>query len=360
MSQKIRVLVADDSPFVCRLLTGYLHSSPDFEVVATALNGRLALEMVKALRPDALTLDLEMPEMDGLEALARIMRECPTPVVAVSGVSGRAATRALQALDLGAVDFVLKYAPGAHIRPAEMCREILAKVRSASRIRVVRSVGGRTRDARRPRLDPAICTPCRPGQEPGGAAVVVIGASTGGPVALSELLSVLPAGFPAGIVVVQHMPRGFTAVLAAQLDHRCRLRVREAEDGDEISPGAVLVAPGGYHLLLRPGMRVATCASGETLGYCPSIDAAMESAARIYGSRAVGVVLTGMGEDGASGLRAIHENGGVTFVQDSESCVVDGMTRRARERVPVEHVAPPARIAQLLVHEMERRSAHAA
>ena len=359
MSQKIRVLVADDSPFVCRLLTSYLHSAPDFEVVATAFNGRLALEKVKALRPDALTLDLEMPEMDGLEALARIMRECPTPVVAVSGVSGRAATRTLQALDLGAVDFVLKYAPGANVRPADLCREILAKVRAASRIQVVRSVGGRIRATHNAGRGPSSALPVRTAEEAAGI-VVVIGASTGGPLALRELLTVLPADFPAGIVVVQHMPRNFTAVLAAQLDHHCRLRVREADDGDEISPGIALVAPGGYHLLLRPGMRVATCAGSEARGYCPSIDAAMESAARVYGARSMGVVLTGMGDDGASGLHAIHEKGGLTFVQDSGSCVVDGMTQRARERGPVDHVAPPARIAQLLLYELERRSVHAA
>ena len=358
MTQKTRVLVADDSPFVCRLLTSYLHSAPDLEVVATAHDGREALHKVKVLRPDAVTLDLEMPEMDGLEALAYMMRECPTPVVAVSGVSGRAATRTLQALDLGAVDFVLKYAPGVHIDPAELCREILAKVRAASRIRVVRSLGSRTPAS----YSAATAAAARPRAESSGI-VVVIGASTGGPLAVRELLSALPGGFGAGIVVVQHMPRSFTAVLAAQLGRHCRLRVREAEDGDRLDPGTVLVAPGGFHLLLRPGMRAAICAATVISGssnYCPSIDAAMESAARVYGSRAMGVVLTGMGDDGALGLQTIHEMGGITFAQNAESCVVDGMPRRARERGAADHVAAPAQIAQLLVKELDRRASYAA
>jgi two-component system, chemotaxis family, protein-glutamate methylesterase/glutaminase len=358
MSSKTRVLIADDSPFVCRLLTSYLQSAPDFEVVGTAFDGRQAVEQVKALRPDAVTLDLEMPEMDGLEALACVMRECPTPVVAVSGVSGRAATRTLQALDLGAVDFVLKYAPGVNIRPADLCREILSKVRAASRIRVVRSLGGRAAHsgdvlaARSERKEPA--------EPDSGTALVVIGASTGGPLAVQELLSKLPANFRAGVIVVQHMPRSFTAVLAAQLDRRCHVHVREAEDGDRVEPGKVLVAPGGYHLLLRPGFRVAISNGNPSDAYCPSIDAAMESAARIYGPRAMGVLLTGMGSDGACGMQAIHQRGGATFIQDSESCVVDGMPQRARERGAGDHAAPPGEIARLLVSELERRVNHAA
>ncbi|HTS60462.1 MAG TPA: chemotaxis-specific protein-glutamate methyltransferase CheB [Candidatus Acidoferrales bacterium] len=354
MSQKTRVLVADDSPFVCRLLTSYLQSAAEFEVVGTAFDGQEALAKAKALRPDALTLDLEMPGMDGLEALAQIMRECPTPVVAVSGVSGRAAARTLQALDLGAVDFVLKYAVGANIHPAELCREVLAKVRAASRIRVVRSLSSRTGSTHRNAA--AAPREPRPPDPEAEAGLVVIGASTGGPLALRELLSRLPADMGAGIVVVQHMSRDFTPVLAAQLDRHCHLGVREGQDGDRVQPGTVLVAPGGSHLLLRPGFRVAVHAGSRAGGYCPSIDAAMESAARIYGSRTVGVLLTGMGDDGARGMQAIHEKGGTTFVQDSESCVVEGMPERARERAAVDGVAPPAEIARLLIKELERRA----
>jgi two-component system chemotaxis response regulator CheB len=357
MNRKMRVLVADDSPFVCRLLTSYLHSAEDFEVVGTAFDGKQALDRVKALRPDAVTLDLEMPEMDGLETLTHIMRECPTPAVAISGVSGRAATRTLQALDLGAVDFVLKYAPGVNIRPADLCREILDKVRAASQIRVVRSLGARAASSYA--AGSAAQQDHRAPDSETGVGVIVIGASTGGPLALRELLSRLPPDIGAGIIVVQHMPRNFTAVLAAQLDRHCRVRVREAEHGNGVEPGRVLIAPGGYHLLVRPGLRVAVQPGSPADTFCPSIDAAMESAARIYGTGAIGVLLTGMGDDGASGMKAIHDRGGVTLVQDSESCVVDGMPQRARERTAVDAIGPPAELAMLLVKEMERRAAHA-
>ena len=358
MSAKTRVLIADDSPFVCRLLASFLHTAGDFEIAGEAHDGREALQNVLALRPDVVTLDLDMPEMDGLEALSRIMRECPTPVVAISGVSGRAATRTLQALDLGAVDFVLKYSPGASIRPDDLSREILAKVRMASRIRVVRRVGGRKppagKAAARPhqKSAPAAPQPAR--------ALVVIGASTGGPLAVRELLSAFPASLAAATVVVQHIPLAFSAVLATQLDRHSRLAVREADDGDALAGGTVLVAPAGYHLLLRPAWRVSVHSAVTAAGYCPSIDAAMESAARVYGSLAIGVLLTGMGDDGAAGLAAIHDRGGLTFAQDAQSCVVNGMPQRARDRGAVDRSAPPLTIARLVAEEIERRASRAA
>lgn len=201
MTKRIRALVADDSPFVCDLITRYLHSAPDFEVIGSGLNGRRAVEIVKELRPDVVTLDLGMPEMDGLQALTRIMREFPTPVVVVTGVSGKAATQTLQALDLGAVDFILKYTPGSNIDPEELRREIVAKVRTASQIRVVRLLQN-TYPGRQTLADPhngsqhlaseSIEGP--PLLLPGG--LVIIGASTGGPVALRDLMGALPARFP--------------------------------------------------------------------------------------------------------------------------------------------------------------------
>jgi two-component system, chemotaxis family, protein-glutamate methylesterase/glutaminase len=305
------------------------------------------------------TLDLDMPEMDGLEALSLIMRECPTPVVAISGVSGRAATQTLQALDLGAVDFVLKYSPGVNLHPVQLQREILSKVRAASRIHVVRSLG-RMAAAAVPSNNVVLTAHSAPPAVEMANSLVIVGASTGGPLAVRELLSALPPDFPAPIIVVQHMPKSFTAVLAVQLGRHCRLRVRETGEEDRLTAGLALVAHGGYHLLLRPGFRVTRCPDTASSAYCPSIDVAMESAARIYGSRVLGVLLTGMGEDGAAGLQIIRDKGGVTFAQDAESCVVDGMPRRARERGAVDHVAPPRGIAQMLIEEMERRRTHAA
>ena len=376
----VRVVVADDSPFVCHLLTSYLHSSAGFQVVGSALDGAQAVEAVKELHPDVVTLDLEMPGMDGLETLERMMHECPTPIVLVTGVSRQAADVTLRAIDVGAVDFILKYTPGLDMNPEILRQEIIAKVRAASQIRVVRSLGPHRFQRREKRIEPAAPSEWRPlksdgspfpskghsdgtpaarspaapeaGQvetpshPPGG--VVVIGASTGGPVALRELLSNLPADFATPIVIVQHMPASFTGVLAAQLDRQVPLKVRETETGDRLQPGLALVAPGDYHLLLRPGLRVELNQGTQVGGQRPCIDVTMQSAAQIYGAGTKGVLLTGMGDDGTRGLVSIHAKGGQTFAQDAASCAVNGMPRRAVEKGVVDHVAPPARIAQML------------
>jgi two-component system, chemotaxis family, protein-glutamate methylesterase/glutaminase len=360
-SERIQVVVADDSPFVCRLLTSYLEASREVEVVGTADDGRRAVTLVRQLRPQVATLDLDMPGLDGLGALEQIMRETPTPVVMISGVSGRAARKTLTALDLGAVDFVLKYNPDGRLDPTALRGEILAKVRAASKIRVIRSLrsleeqwqappaagGTAAAAAELPQALPAAAS------LPAG--VVVIGSSTGGPVALKELLGNLPADFPAPLVVVQHMPATFTGVLAAQLDRHVSLRVREARDGDPLEPGTALVAPGGYHLLFRPDARVALKRGPEIAGHCPSIDVTMQAAAQVFGSRTRGVLLTGMGDDGAMGMVSIRSRGGRNFAQDAETCVVAGMPQRAVDRGVVDHVAPPGQLARLLAMELPAR-----
>lgn len=339
----IRAVVVDDSPFVCRLLTADLQSGGDVQVVGTALCGRRAVELVRELRPDAVTLDLEMPGMNGIEALDRIMHETPTPVVVISGLSRRAADATLQALERGAVDFVLKYTPGVDVDPAALRAEILSKVRLASRIKVIRSI------APRPGVAPA--DPVR--RRPDGvgvslcARVVVIGASTGGPVAVQTLLAGLPRDFSASVVVVQHMPALFTQVLATQLGRHVSLPVKEAANGDVLR-GGVFVAPGERHLLIR-GHGVLEVTDGpKVAGHRPSIDVTMQAAAQAFGSRATGIVLTGMGNDGTNGLAAICRRGGRTYAQDSASCVVSSMPAQAVSRGVVERVGPPAELARLL------------
>jgi two-component system chemotaxis response regulator CheB len=371
MTQTVRVVVVDDSPFVCRLVSGYLQSAPDIQVVGTALDGARALELVQALHPSAVTLDLEMPAMDGLEVLDRIMHDYPTPVLLVSGVSGRAAAATLQGLALGAVDFVLKYTPGIDTDPDALRQEIIAKVRLAARIQVIRSLDhlqsgnpnsgrdpGRGERAReRPTPDvPHLAPPrsslhAKPDDKASSylaGGVVVIGASTGGPLALRELLGRLPADFPAAVLVVQHMPATFTRVLAAQLNRQGPLRVKEGEDGDRLQPGLVLIAPGDYHMLVRGDGRLELVQGPKIAGHRPSVDVTMQSVAQVYGPRAKGVVLTGMGSDGASGLVAIRNRGGQTFVQEVGTCVVGSMPQHAIDKGAVDHVAAPAEIAQLL------------
>jgi two-component system, chemotaxis family, protein-glutamate methylesterase/glutaminase len=364
MSAPIRVVVVDDSPFVCRLLTSYLAVAPDVQVVGTALNGARGIELVKSLRPDVVTLDLEMPDMSGLEALDQIMHECPTPVILVSGTGRHAAALTLQGVNLGAVDFVLKYTPGVDTDPDVLRHGIIAKVRAAARIHVVRSLRVRRASGHSTLLRPRRGSPALHGEghPPGSVSdfverVVVIGASTGGPTALRELLSSLPADFAAAIIVVQHMPEAFTAVLAAQLHRVVPCNVREAQEGDCLTPGTVLVAPGGSHLLLGPDARVHLTQGPEVGGHRPSIDVTMQSVAQMYGACTQGVVLTGMGADGAMGLMAIHAKGGVTFAQDAASCVVDGMPQRAVETGSVDYIDTPAGIAQrlLLAHQQSHR-----
>lgn len=344
----IRLLVVDDSPFVCKLVSGYFTGEADINVVGQAGSGREALEKVKRLNPDVITMDLEMPDTDGLGALERIMQDCPTPIIALSGVSGASANLTLRALELGAVDFVLKYAPGVRLAPNQLRREIIAKVRAAAQTRVVRlrrssepvlqtSPAPRRAAAAPPALSTAPFT-----------GLLVIGASTGGPVALRALISRLPVSFPLCILIVQHMPAGFTSVFAEQLAGCCPLPVREAREGDPLRGGQIYVAPGGSHLLVTPGLRMSLQPVEGQADYCPSIDVTMESAAGILGPRVTGVILTGMGSDGARGMAAIHAVGGDTYAQDSESCVIDSMPRHAIERSAAAHVAPPHEIARML------------
>ena len=368
MTNKTRVLIIDDSPFVCRLLTSHLQSAEDVVVVGTALNGRRGIKLAAELQPDVITLDLEMPKMGGFETLQQIMHDNPTPIVVISGVSRRAARLSLAAINAGAVDFVLKYTPGADKEPDALRQEILAKVKAAASIKVVRSI--RPRQARAQVVNApqktydnsptakvvsesvneatglAPAAPPKASLLPGG--IVVIGASTGGPVAVRELLDVLPPDFPAAIIVVQHMPASFTGALAAQLDNRVALRVKEAETGDLLVPGQVLVAPGDYHLLLRTTSRVYLNQAPKIQGHRPSIDVTMQSVAQVYGMRSKGVVLTGMGGDGSMGLMAIQSKGGETYAQDAASCVVNGMPQRAIEQGVVDFVAPPSEIGRLL------------
>jgi two-component system chemotaxis response regulator CheB len=343
----IRVVIADDSPFIRRLLGSYFTPEAGFTVVGEAADGLQAIDAVHRLRPDVLTLDLEMPEMDGLEALGEIMRTQPTPVVAISGVSGKAATRTLQALDLGAVDFVLKFSPGVEMDPATLAREIVTKARLSAGIHVVRLLDRARETAARKAAQGSRGT-AKPysGLLPG---IVIIGASTGGPTALRELLGELPADFPAPIVVIQHIPAFFTGVLASQLNRYCQLQVREAEQGDRLEPGSVFVAPGGSQLLLRTGLRIELQdGSGQPGEHCPSIDVTMESAARLLGARTTGVLLSGLGVDGAAGLLAIRRHGGRTFAQDEDTSAVFGMPKRAIELGAAASVDNPAGIGAAL------------
>ncbi len=371
----IRVLVVDDSPFVCNLLATYLQAAADLEVIATAFSGESALVLVQKLKPDALTLDLGLPDMNGLIVLEQIMLKQPTPIIVISGVSKHAAFITLQALKLGAIDFVLKYTPGVNTNPDILRQDIISKVRAASQIRVIRSLRPqRSRLNSKPyQFGISVSSPSphtlsdrawlnrgylvpRSQMAPYFLGhVVVIGASTGGPVAIGKLLNHLPVDFPAAVIIVQHIPANFTKVLAAQLNRQSPLRVKEAVHEDRLESGLVLVAPGDYHLLLQLNGRILLSQGPVIKGHRPSIDVTMQSTAQIYGPRSIGIVLSGMGYDGSLGLTAIRAKGGQTFAQDSASCVIDSMPQRAIEKGVVDKVGPPTEIAEFLTNIIDKR-----
>ncbi|PYQ48592.1 MAG: chemotaxis response regulator protein-glutamate methylesterase [Acidobacteria bacterium] len=336
----IRVLVVDDSPFVRQALSRMLGSAPDIEVVGTATDGRDGYEKACLLRPDVVTLDVKMPRMDGLEALRRIMTECPTAVLLLSSQTKEGADVTLRGLELGAMDFVDKSSVQGHMNLLSLAEELQAKVRALASVPRARLPGVSVVHE----LEPAARVVPRAER----AQVVVIGTSTGGPPALQAIIPRLPEDLPSAVLVVQHMPVGFTRSLAERLDARSGLRVREARDGDAVAPGAVLIAPAGRHMKVRRRgreMRVWLDDEPRAALHRPSVDVLMASVAKAYGPRALGIVLTGMGSDGVEGLRAIRGSGGLTLAESEESCVIYGMPKAAVEAGVVDRSVPLGRVA---------------
>ena len=341
----IRVAIADDSPFTCNLLASYLEAGGECKVVGVAHDAPATLNLIRDAAPDVLTLDLQMPGTDGLELLRQLGEQRALSVVVISGVTRLAAATTLRALELGAVDFILKYTPGAPVSRASLRREIVSKVKiaaAAKPARLQRSITPPQSSTAGPR------TVTRPAARPDAGDLVIIGASTGGPRAISDVLSQLPNDFPLPCVVVQHLPADFTQAFAAQLMRYTKIEVRVAEAGDRPSPGVILVAPGSLHLTFKADGRIQLQKPAANDIYRPSISAAMSSAAEAFGPGTIGVLLTGAGDDGADGLRAIGDAGGELYVQEPQSCVVASMPERAIERAGAAHVAVPERIGQFL------------
>lgn len=349
----IRVMIVDDSVLVRRIASDILSADPEIVIAATAANAEFALLKLERERPDVITLDLEMPGMGGLEAIRRIMSVRPTPIIVMSAHAQKGAQLTLAALEAGAVDFVLKPSSSLSGGIPAIARELIEKVRDAARIVLPSSPPfGATLEASRG-VEGAAALLSAPGAAPSspaanGCDLVAIGTSTGGPVALKTVLTQLPADFPVGILVVQHMPPVFTKAFADRLDSCCAVRVKEAENGDPVLPGRVLIAAGNRHLTVsRAGAEPRVFLSqGETVnGHRPSVDVLMRSVAREYSSRAVGVIMTGMGRDGAEGLRELRARGGYVIAQDKSTSVIFGMNREvvqngdAHEVVPVDQIA---------------------
>jgi two-component system chemotaxis response regulator CheB len=324
--KKVRVLVVDDSAVMRKLIPDMLEADPSIEVVGTAMDGTFCLKKIEELKPNVVTLDLQMPGMNGIDTLKEIMRWHPVPVIVVSSHSTEGASITLKALGLGAVDFVTK--PQDASAHKEMATVLIAKIRAAADCKVVRP--GTLRGA------PAPAEKISAGKAaPPPSKLVAIGISTGGPQALEFLLAQLPPDFPGAIVVVQHMPEGFTDMFARRLDELCSLRVKEAQSGDMLQAGRVLVCPGSRHIKVKRlamGDLVMLNEEPRVNGHRPSVDVLFHSVAEEFGSHAVAVLMTGMGDDGAEGLGAVKRSGGMTIAQSEESCVVFGMPRVAIER----------------------------
>lgn len=320
-----------------RAIGQIFETDPGFYVIGIARNGEEAIEKAVRLKPDVITMDIEMPEMDGLAALDQIMRQAPCPVVMLSTQTGSGTEASLKALELGAVDFFLKADLLQDPPRGEIIRDFLARVKAASAAKLP----ARTVDAGAP--EPVAERPWAAQEKIADIGLVVIGTSTGGPSALQAILPRFPSDFPAGIVVVQHMPPGFTKPLADRFHTLCHLEVREAEDGDEIRAGRILIAPAGFQTLImrKPGGKhiVRLEAESDKL-YKPSVDVTLSSAAPLFAERLLSVILTGMGNDGLEGVRVVKAHQGHVVVEAESSCIVYGMPKVVWEAGLADHQAP--------------------
>ena len=337
LSRKIRVLIVDDSAMVRKIFTEELARDPEIEVVGSAPDPYVARDKIVNLKPDVITLDIEMPRMDGLTFLRKLMRHYPLPAIIVSSLTAKGGELALEALQAGAVEVMCK--PGAAYTVGDMSVELRDKIKAAACVNVQKRIV--MPDAATPRLAMTRTT----------NKVVAIGASTGGTEALTSVLTALPQNSP-GIVIVQHMPEHFTRSFADRLNTLCAIEVREARDGDTVGPGRALIAPGNYHMLLyRSGAvyQVQVKSGPLVTRHRPSVDVLFKSCAKYGGKNVVGVIMTGMGGDGADGMKIMHDQGAVNVAQDETSCVVYGMPKEAVARGGVDHVVPLGRIPEMIL-----------
>ena len=338
--KKIRVLVVDDSAIVRKVFTEELSRYPDIEVVGTAPDPFIARDKILALEPDVMTLDVEMPRMDGITFLKKLMKFHPVPTIIVSSLTAAGGQLAMEALESGAVDVIAK--PGSSFSVGELSEQLAEKIRAAA---VARNYSV-ARLPVAPREAEEAPAPSRYNLRDTTDKVIALGASTGGTEAIKSVLIQLDPAIP-GMVVVQHMPAQFTKAFAARLNDLCRVEVKEAEDNDMVRVGRVLLAPGNFHMVLvRSGARYHVRVKTGPL-VChqrPSVDVLFYSVAEVAGRNAVGVILTGMGKDGAEGMRAMHDKGAATFAQDEASCVVFGMPKEAIKAGAVDQTLPLSRI----------------
>jgi len=326
----INVLVVDDSSLMRMMISELLNSTSNIRVVGTARDGMDAVEKTEKLRPDVVIMDLEMPKMDGLTALCCIMAKTPVPVVMLTAMGKIEADLAVKSFEYGAVDFVSKPSKTISLDIEEVKNELISKVRTASTVNV-KKMGFKVVERK---LIEKLLMPPKTDKK-----VLIIGASTGGPQALSEIIPKLHRTFPLAVLIVQHLPVGFTKSFSERLGWQGSIALKEAEDNDAIKPGQAFIAPSGYHTVVKNG-RIELNKKPKVNSVRPSIDVAMKSAAEAYNDKVIGVLLSGMGKDGAEGMKTIKENGGKTIAQDEPTSVIFGMPKAAIEMSVVDKVAP--------------------
>jgi two-component system chemotaxis response regulator CheB len=331
----IRALVVDDSAYMRRLISNTLNELPDVEVVGSAFNGQEAISMAIRLKPNFITLDLEMPEMDGFTFLRWLMHNQPTSTIIISSAGSE--ENILKALDIGAIDFIVKPTKKISHELISIKETLIEKISSFRNLeisKVKKQLDSRKTSKKKSKK------PAFPGTE-SPIDLVAIGASTGGPPALQTILNQLPANFPSAIMIAQHMPPSFTRFFADRLNDSCELEVKEAEEGDEVRAGRVLVAPGGRNMVLKRsknGVRISLISQREQDKFVPSVNAMMESSAEVFGTRTLGVILTGMGNDGKVGMKAIKASQGQTIAESEETAIVFGMPAEAIKEGVVDHI----------------------
>jgi two-component system, chemotaxis family, protein-glutamate methylesterase/glutaminase len=346
-SNKTRVLIVDDSAFMRKVLETIFNADPQLQVAGHAKDGREAVALAESLKPDVITMDINMPHMDGLQATAQIMTTNPRPIVIVSSESKEGASSTLKALELGAIEFVAKPSGAIDLDMQSVREELLRKVKMAAKVRVVRTASRLAATLQSASSAPAHGPISRPSPSVQSTSagldqrfpVVVLAASTGGPATVMRLAPGFTKEFPAAVILVQHMPAAFTTQYAAQLAEFTEIRVKEAEHGETLLSGTFYICPGGQHLKVNPLGRVQLDgASGRINGYLPNIDVTMESVAAFAGALSIGTVLTGMGADGAQGAKAIKKAGGMVIAQDEATSVIFGMPAEAIKLNVVDHV----------------------
>ena len=338
----VQVLVVDDSAVARGIISNFLNNDPDIDVIGTAKDGKEAIDSAAQLKPDLITMDINMPVMDGLAATEHIMAHQPTPILVVSSLVKSEVDLAFRAMSLGALDAMEK--PSFDQFSAKDAGELVRKVKLLSQVPVVTHLEGK----RRNRLAKSAPSKGYTSAAASKFQVVAIGSSTGGPKALHKVLSQLPVDFPSGILVVQHISAGFTSGLVSWLDRTSQVSVKEAEEGDKIQPGVVFIAPHDFHMMVVSGGRIRLNKALPIKGHRPSANVLFSSVAKVYNKNSIGVVLTGMGEDGATGLVEMRKSGSKTIVQDEESSVIFGMPKVAIEMGAAEEVLPIDKIGKFL------------